>query len=143
MKKPIEFYRHIILKKTFLNYIFSGYLRCGFLTEIAKENNFTETLSVILDTENNAEGVLKSNRKPAVKINKPATNTINTRVMIGVNTFQTTRRSMHNSIRSQVMIDIVAASTANSFSLPASAIALKNDEPSIPLYLKVDTKIQV
>ncbi|MBU3926812.1 MAG: mechanosensitive ion channel family protein [Bacteroidetes bacterium] len=132
----------IILKNPLFNYTIDGFLRYEFVVGIAYENNSTEAIKAILEAVNNVEGVLKGERKPAVIINELAVSTINIIVMFWVDTFQTTRRSVHNSIRSQVMNDVVAALIANGFTLPASVIELKNYDPSIPLNLKVEANAQ-
>lgn len=129
----------IILKNPMFNYTIDGFLRYEFIVGIAYENNPSAAIMVIFETVNNVESVLKGERKPVVVISELAANTINIRVMFWVDTFQTTRRSVHQSIRSQVMNDVVAALIAKGFSLPTSVIELKNYEPAIPLNLKIET----
>lgn len=133
----------IILKNPMFNYTIDGFLRYEFIVGIAYENNPAAAIMVIFETVNNVESVLKGERKPVVVISELAANTINIRVMFWVDTFQTTRRSVHHSIRSQVMNDVVAALIANGFSLPTSVIELKNYDPAIPLRLKVETNESV
>lgn len=58
--------------------------------------------------------------------------------MFWVDTFQNSRRTAHQNIRSQVINDVVAALTAKGFSMPASIVEIKNYEPSNSLRLKVD-----
>jgi small conductance mechanosensitive channel len=99
----------IILKNPLFNYTIDGFLRYEFMVGIAYENNPTEAIRLILETVNNVEGVLKGDKKPAIMINELATNTINIRVMFWVDTFKTTKRSVHHSIRSKVMNDVVVA----------------------------------
>jgi small-conductance mechanosensitive channel len=129
----------IILKNPMFNYTIDGFLRYEFIVGIAYENNPTDAIMVILETVNKVESVLKGERKPVVIINELAANTINIKVMFWVDTFQTTRRTEHNIIRSQVMNDVVAALFAKGFSLPTSVIELKNYDSSIPFNLKVET----
>jgi small-conductance mechanosensitive channel len=121
-----------------LNYTIDGFLRYEFVVGIAYENNPTEALKIILESVNNVEGVLKGDRKPAVLINELAASTINIRVMFWVDTSRSTRRVVHNNIRSQVINDVVAALIANGFSLPATVVEFKNYEPAAPLHFKVD-----
>lgn len=130
----------IILKNPLFNYTIDGFLRYEFMVGITYENNPTEAIRVILETVNKVEGVLKGDRKPAIMINELAANTINIRVMFWVDTFKTTRRSVHHSIRSKVMNDVVAALITNGFNLPASVVGIKNYESSTPLSQKVETK---
>jgi small-conductance mechanosensitive channel len=129
----------IILKNPMFNYTIDGFLRYEFIVGIDYENNSTEAIKLIIETVNNVEGVLKGERKPAVVITELAASMINIKVMFWVDTFQTTRRSVHNNIRSQVMNDVVAALIGNGFSLPASIVELKNYEPSGLLHLKIES----
>ncbi|MDA3943248.1 MAG: mechanosensitive ion channel [Bacteroidetes bacterium] len=116
------------------------FLRYEFVVGIAYENNPNKATKLILETVSNVEGMLSGKRKPAVVINELATSTINIRALFWVDTFVTTRRTVHHSIRSQVMDDVVATLIANGFSLPASVIELKNYEPSFPMNPKVEIK---
>ena len=128
----------IILKNPLFNYTIDGFLRYEFMVGITYENNPTEAIRVILETVNKVEGVLKGDKKPAITINELAANAINLRVLFWVDTFKTTRRSVHHSIRSKVMNDVVAALISNGFNLPASVVGIKNYEPSTPLSPKVE-----
>lgn len=130
----------IILKNPLFNYTIDGFLRYEFMVGINYENNPTEAIRVILETVNQVEGILKGDKKPTIMINELAVNTINIRVMFWVDTFKTTRRSVHHGIRSKVMNDVVLALIANGFSLPASVVEIKNYVPSTPLPVKDDTK---
>lgn len=116
----------IILKNPLFNYTLDGFLRYEFDVGIDYEDNPTEAIKLILETVSNVEGVLKGEKKPAITINELATNTITINIQFWVDTFQSTRRSVHNTIRSQVMSDTVAALSANGFSLPANIVELKN-----------------
>jgi len=130
----------IILKNPFVNYTIDGFLRYEFMVGIAYEDHPTEAIKLMLETVNNVMGVLKGDRKPVVTISDLSTNTINIKVQFWVDTFKTSKRSIHHSIRSQVMNDVVAALFANGFSLPASIVELKNYEPSNSLNLKIEGK---
>jgi small-conductance mechanosensitive channel len=129
----------IILKNPLFNYTIDGFLRYEFMIGITYENNPTEAIKLILETVNKVKGVLKGDKMPAIMINELATNTINIRVMFWVDTFKTTNRSVHHSIRSKVMNDVVAALIANGIRLPAPVVELKNYDASIPLNLKIET----
>lgn len=128
----------IILKYPFVNYTIDGFLRYEFVVGIAYENQPTEAIKLILETVNNVEGVLKGDKKPAITINELATNTININVKFWIDTFKSSKRSVHHSIRSQVMNNVVVALSANGFSLPASIVELKNYEPPNSLNIKVE-----
>lgn len=128
----------IILKNPLYNYTIDGFLRYEFTVGIAYENNPTEAIKLIIETINNVEGVLKDDKKPIIAIEELATNTININVKFWIDTFKSKKRSVHNSIRSQVMNDVIEALVANGFSLPASIVELKNYEPYGNLKLNVE-----
>ena len=116
----------IILKNPLFNYTLDGFLRYEFVVGIAYENNPTEAIKLILETVNKEEGVLKGDKPPSASISELSTNTININIMFWVDTFASSRRSIHNSIRSQVMNDVVKALIANNFDLPANIVELKS-----------------
>lgn len=128
----------IILKNPLFNYTIDGFLRYEFTVGIAYENKPMEAMKLILETVNSVDGVLQGDKLPNISISELAANTINIKVQFWVDTFVTTRRSVHNSIRTQVMNDVLSALISNGFSLPASIIELKNYDSSVPLNLKVD-----
>ncbi|MBZ9729293.1 mechanosensitive ion channel family protein [Salegentibacter sp. JZCK2] len=128
----------IILKNPLFNYTIDGFLRYEFTVGIAYENNPTDAIKIILETVNNVEGVLKGDKKPSISIRELATNTININVQFWVDTFKTSRRSVHHSIRSQIMNNVIAALIAKGFSLPASIVELKNYDPPNTLNLKIN-----
>lgn len=116
----------IILKSPLFNYTIDGYLRYEFTVGIAYENNPTQAVKLIHETVKKVEGVLEGDKKPTITISELATNTINLNVKFWINTFQSTRRSIHHSIRSQVINDVVEALLENGYGLPANIIELKN-----------------
>jgi small conductance mechanosensitive channel len=128
----------IILKNPLFNYTIDGFLRYEFIVGITYQNNPTEAIKLILETVNKVAGVLKGDKKPAITINELAATAINIRVLFWVDTFKTTNRSVHHSIRSKVMNDVVVALIANGISLPAPVIELKNNAPSTALSPKVE-----
>ena len=130
----------IILKNPLFNYTIDGFLRYEFMVGIAYKDNPTEAIKLILKTVNNVEGILKGDKKPGITIHELAANTISIRVMFWVDTFKTTRRSVHHNIRSMVMNDVVGALIANGFSLSPSVVETRNSEPTIPLLLNGETK---
>lgn len=127
----------IILKNPLFNYTIDGFLRYEFTLGIAYENSPAESIKIILEAVSAVEGVLKGDKKPTITIHEFATNTININVKFWVDTFRSTRRSTHHTIRSQVMNDVVGALIENGFSLPASIVELKNYDPSGDLHLQV------
>jgi small conductance mechanosensitive channel len=128
----------IILKNPLFNYTIDGFLRYEFMIGITYGNNPTEAIKLILETVNKVEGVLKGDRKPAITINELAINIINIRVLFWVDTFKTTNRSVHHSIRSKVMNDVIAALISNGFSLPGYVAEIKNNEPPTSVNPKVE-----
>ncbi|MCJ7467279.1 MAG: hypothetical protein MUO53_11380 [Maribacter sp.] len=70
--------------------------------------------------------MLKEDKKTAVVINELATNTINVQVLFWIGTFQSTSRTFHHTIRSQVMNDVVVELTKKGFYLPANIVEIKN-----------------
>lgn len=130
----------IILKNPLFNYTIDGFLRYEFVVGIAYENSPTEAIKVILQTLDKVEGVLKADRGPTVTIDELAPSSLNIKVQFWVDTFQSTKRSVHNSIRSQVMDDVVAALVASGFYLPASIVESKSYEPLGSLHGRADGK---
>lgn len=128
----------IILKNPLYNYTIDGFLRYEFIVGIAYENNPMAAMKLIFDTVNNVEGVLKGDRQPIISITELASSNINIKIQFWVDTFESTKRSIHNTIRTQVMNDVIAALISNGFSLPASIIELKNYEASVPLNVKLN-----
>ncbi len=128
----------IILKNPLYNYTLDGFLRYEFNIGIAYENNPTEAIKIVLDTIQNVEGVLKGDKGPAITLNNLDTSSIVINVKFWIDTFKSTKRSVHNSIRSQVMNNVVEALIAKGFSLPASIVELKNYEPYGNLKLNVE-----
>jgi len=121
----------IILKNPLYNYTIDGFLRYDFTVGIAYENDSAKAMNLILQTVSNIEGILKEDKKPAITINELATNTINIKVQFWINTFNSTRRSTHHSIRSQVMNEVLNTLSTNGFSLPANILELKNYDSTL------------
>jgi small-conductance mechanosensitive channel len=128
----------IILKNPLYNYTLDGYLRYEFNIGIAYENNPTEAIKIVLETIKKVEGVLNGDKEPSITLNVLETNSISINVKFWINTFKSTKRNVHKSIRSQVMNDVVEALITNGFSLPASIVELKNYEPYGNLKLTVE-----
>jgi len=115
----------IILKNPLSNYTLDGFLRYEFMIGIAYENNPTEAIKLVIDVVSNVDGVLTGDKKPSITIDELATSTINIKVQFWVDTFTSTNRAVHRTIRSQVMNDVVTALTAKGFSLPATIVEIK------------------
>ncbi|GGD36177.1 mechanosensitive ion channel family protein [Flavobacterium orientale] len=115
----------IILKNPLYNYTLDGFLRYEFTLGIAYASDPTAAIQILLKTVNQVEGVLKGDKQPNITISEFTSSNITIKVMFWINTFKATRRSVHNSIRSQVMNDVVAALIANGFSVPTSFVEVK------------------
>jgi len=103
----------IILKNPLFNYTLDGFLRYEFMIRIAYESNPTEAIKLVLETVSKVDGVLTGDKKPAITIDELATSTINIKVQFWIDTFKSTNRSVHRTIRSQVMNDVVTALQAS------------------------------
>lgn len=125
----------IILKNPLFNYTLDGFLRYEFEVGIAYENNPTEAIKLILETVKKVSGVLKENKMPIIAINELSTNTININIKFWINTFESTSRSVHNNIRSQVMNDVLEALINNGFGLPANIVEIKNYDQSKSFFI--------
>jgi small-conductance mechanosensitive channel len=130
----------IILKNPLFNYTIDGFLRYEFVVGIAYENNPTKASELIDDALKKIEGVLKGDKKPVITIDELATNTINLKVMFWVDTFISKKQSVHNSVRSEVMKEVIAVLTSEGFSLPASIVELKNYDQSSSLKVNLENK---
>lgn len=128
----------IILKNPLYNYTIDGYLRYEFTVGIAYESNPTEAIRLIQETVSRVEGVLDGDRKPAITITELSTSTININIKFWIDTFLSTRRSVHNSVRSQVMNDVVLVLGEHGFRLPAFIVELKNYEPGKHIDVSVE-----
>ena len=128
----------IILKNPLFNYTLDGFLRYEFVVGIAYENSPSDAIKLMLKTVNNVEGILQGDKKPIITINELATNSINIKTQFWVDTFKSTKRSVHDTIRSQVMNDVIIALTENGYSLPANIVELKNYDLSNKINFKMD-----
>lgn len=127
----------LILKNPLHNYTIDGFLRYEFEVGIAYEDNATEAIKLIFETLGKNKDVLDGDKSPSVTINELAANTINIQVRFWVDTFKSTKSSIHYTIRSQVMNDVVNVLISNGYTLPASIVELKNYDASKPLEHRV------
>lgn len=131
----------IILKNPLFNYTIDGFLRYEFVVGIAYENDSKKAIEIINATISKIESVLKGDKKHSIMIDEFATNTINLKVKFWINTFASTKQSVHNSVRSEVMNKVIAALIEEGFSLPASVVELKNYDLSNTLDVEVKNKV--
>ncbi len=120
----------IILKNPMYNYTMDGFLRYEFIVGIAYGNAPAAAINLILGTVSKVNGVLKGERKPAAVVHELTISTINIRVLFWVDTYQSTHRALHNTIRSQVMDAVVTALIDKGFSLPGAIVELRNYDQS-------------
>lgn len=130
----------IILKNPLFNYTIDGFLRYEFVVGIAYENSPGKASEIIEETLSKLDSVLKGDKKPSIAIDEFATNTVNLKVRFWINTFESTKRSHHINIRSNVMDKVMGALLSVGFSLPASIVELKNYDQSDSLNLKLDAE---
>lgn len=116
----------IILKTPLLNYTLDGFLRYEFVVGLDYGDDISLGINTIIETINKIDGVLKGDKKAAVVINELTTNTVNVKVLFWIDTFQSTSRTFHHSIRSQVMNDVIVELTRKGFYLPANIVEMKN-----------------
>ncbi|MBL0026861.1 MAG: mechanosensitive ion channel [Saprospiraceae bacterium] len=116
----------IILKTPLFNYTIDGFLRYEFIVGFDYGDDISLGIKTILETINKIDSVLKGDKKTAVVIDELTTSTINVRVLFWIDTFQSTSRTFHHTIRSQVMNDVVVELTRNGFYLTANIIEIKN-----------------
>lgn len=119
----------IILKTPLFNYTIDGFLRYEFTVGLDYGADISLGIKTILETINKIDGVLKGDKKTAVVIDELTTNTINIKVLFWIDTFQTTSRTFHQTIRSQVMNDVVVELTKKGFYLPANIVEIKRYKP--------------
>lgn len=116
----------IILKMPLFNYTIDGFLRYEFIVGLDYGDDISLGIKTILETTNKIDGVLKGDKKTTVVINELTTNTINVKVLFWIDTFQSTSRTFHHTIRSQVMNDVVVELAKKGFYLPANIVEIKN-----------------
>lgn len=117
-----------ILKSPLINYTIDGFLRNEFMIGIDYSSDVAKAIEVIIQTVSKTEGVLNNEKKPSVAIDEFATSTINLKVFFWLNTFKSSSKSYHLSIRTQVMKNVLLALTENGFSLPSDIVEIKQYE---------------
>ena len=117
-----------ILKSPLINYTIDGFLRNEFMIGIDYSSDVAKAIEVIIQTVSKTEDVLNNEKKPSVAIDEFATSTINLKVFFWLNTFKSSSKSYHLSIRTQVMKNVLLALTENGFSLPSDIVEIKQYE---------------
>lgn len=117
-----------ILKNPLFNYTIDGFLRYEFLIGLDYSSNISKAIDVILNTVKDVEGVIDGEKKPNVILDEFAASTINLKVMFWIDTFQSTSRTYHTTIRTQVMKQVLENLVKEGFSLPSNIVEIKQYE---------------
>jgi small conductance mechanosensitive channel len=117
-----------ILKSPLINYTIDGFLRNEFMMGIDYSSDLPKAIELIIESVSKTEGVLLGAKKPTVVIDEFATSTINLKVYFWLDTFKSSSKSYHLSIRTQVMKNALLTLTDNGFSLPSSIVEIKQYE---------------
>lgn len=115
-----------IIKNPLFNYTIDGYLRYDFVIGLDYGSNVKTAIVSILDEVCKIEGVIHEIKKPTVTIQEFATSTINLRVYFWINTFESSSKTYHSGIKSEVMENVLNRLVKEKFSLPSDIIEIKN-----------------
>lgn len=114
-----------ILKNPLSNYTIDGFLRYDFLIGLDYGSNISKAIEVILATVKNVHGVIDGERKPAVVLEEFAASTINLKVLFWIDTFQSTSKTYHSGIKTEVMKQVLEVLVKEGFSLPSDIVEIK------------------
>lgn len=114
-----------ILKNPLFNYTIDGFLRYDFLIGLDYGSNISKAIEIILETVKNVHGVIDGERKPAVVLEEFAASTINLKVLFWIDTFQSTSKTYHSGIKTEVMKKVLEALVKEGFSLPSDIVEIK------------------
>lgn len=114
-----------ILKNPLSNYTIDGFLRYDFLIGLDYGSNISKAIEVILATVKNINGVIDGERKPAVVLEEFAASTINLKVLFWIDTFQSTSKTYHSGIKTEVMKQVLEVLVKEGFSLPSDIVEIK------------------
>ncbi len=114
-----------ILKNPLFNYTIDGFLRYDFLIGLDYGSNISKAIEVILATVKNINGVIDGERKPAVVLEEFAASTINLKVLFWIDTFQSTSKTYHSGIKTEVMKQVLEVLVKEGFSLPSDIVEIK------------------
>lgn len=114
-----------ILKNPLFNYTIDGFLRYDFLIGLDYGSNISKAIEIILETVKNVHGVIDGERKPAVVLEEFAASTINLKVLFWIDTFQSTSKTYHSGIKTEVMKHVLEVLVKEGFSLPSDIVEIK------------------
>jgi small-conductance mechanosensitive channel len=119
-----------ILKNPLINYTIDGFLRYEFIIGLDYNSNIAEGLKIISDSVNEISDVLNTkNKKTTVLIEELTASTINFKILFWIDTFKSTSKTYHNSIRSAVIDKVLQNLLKNGFYLPSSIVEIKKYKP--------------
>ena len=114
-----------IIKNPLFNYTLDGFLRYEFVIGLDYDSNIHDAIEVILETLKTVEGVIHTHKIPTVTIDTFASSTINLKVMFWIDTFESTSKTYHSGIKTEVMKHVLASLIAAGFNLPSDIIEIK------------------
>lgn len=119
-----------ILKNPLINYTLDGFLRYEFIIGLDYNSNLAEGIKIISDSVSEVDDVLSTkNKKTTVLIDELTASTVNFKIQFWINTFKSTSKTYHNSIRSAVIDKVVQNLTKNGFYLPSTIVEIKKYKP--------------
>jgi len=119
-----------ILKNPLINYTLDGFLRYEFIIGLDYNSNIAEGLKIISDSVSEISDVLNTkNKKTTVLIDELTASTINFKIQFWIDTFKSTSKTYHNSIRSAIIDKVVQNLTQNGFYLPSTIVEIKKYKP--------------
>lgn len=117
-----------ILKNPLFNYTIDGFLRYDFLIGLDYGSNISKAIEIILKAVKNVEGVIDGEKKPSVVLDEFKASTINLKVLFWLDTFSSTSRTYHSTIRTEVMKQVLENLVNEGFSLPSDIVEIKQYE---------------
>lgn len=119
-----------ILKNPLINYTIDGFLRYEFIIGLDYNSNIAEGLKIISDSMAEIEEVLNTkNKKTTVLIDELTASTINLKILFWIDTFKSTSKTYHNSIRSAIIEKVVQNLVKKGFYLPSTIVEIKKYKP--------------
>lgn len=114
-----------ILKNPLINYTIDGFLRYDFMLGLDYSSDVKKAITIILETLEQVEGVIHDTKKPTVVIDELAASTINLKIFFWIDTFTSSSKTYHLSIKNEVMQKVLIRLTDEGFNLPSNIIEVK------------------
>lgn len=119
-----------ILKNPLINYTIDGFLRYEFIIGLDYNSNLAEGIKIISDSVSEINDVLNTkNKKTTVLIDELTASTVNFKILFWIDTFKSTSKTYHNSIRSAVIDKVVENLFKKGFYLPSTIVEIKKYKP--------------